>query len=212
MTDAPTCETRKRLVLKAAPLVSIALNRMRLRGYNHADLEDLRQMGMLALVQAAYRYDASLQVPFEAWVLQRVQGALLDGFSSLSGISRSQRRAIAIYQRQLQDAATGEYTPLPSCTGVVSGYDADEIYDMADVTNDELDPEERSARREAFDRVCSHLPQLPTLERTIIRAVYVADESFTTLSETHGVSRSWLSRVHARALLRLQELMAASYT
>src|SRR5207302_7764909 len=56
------------------------------------DLDDLIGAGMLGLIDAVDRFDASRAIPFEAYARTRIQGAILDALRAEDHLSRRDRR------------------------------------------------------------------------------------------------------------------------
>src|SRR5581483_7297086 len=58
----------------------------------HVELEDLEQAGTLGLLNAADRFDASLDVNFATYAKHRIRGAILDSLRQADPMSRELRR------------------------------------------------------------------------------------------------------------------------
>src|SRR3989442_15533303 len=56
------------------------------------DLDDLIGAGVLGLIDAVDRFDASRAIPFEAYARTRIQGAILDALRAEDHLSRRDRR------------------------------------------------------------------------------------------------------------------------
>src|SRR5256885_12114875 len=56
------------------------------------DLDDLIGAGVLGLIDAVDRFDASRAIPFEAYARTRIQGAILDALRAEDHLSRRERR------------------------------------------------------------------------------------------------------------------------
>lgn len=188
------------------------------------DVEDAIQTGRLALVMAARNYDASRGVPFEAWMARRVKGAVIDSVSQHTGLSRFEARTQA-QQRLAQAASTGTherlrytmrlfsapgsqqelaqrgYTPVQ----LVRGEAADHLIETNHVSGPFDDPQHQGTRREQARIARQMLRDMATEERKILTDYYLHGKSFRAISETHDISRSWLSRRHKRALEQLRE-------
>lgn len=71
-------DRRNRLVMDHLPMAGKIAGRLLRRLPGCMDRDDLIQAGAMALVECAHRFDESRGVPFEAYVLRRVKGAMLD--------------------------------------------------------------------------------------------------------------------------------------
>ncbi len=79
------------LILAYMPLVRGIAGNIRRRLPPWVELDDLVGMGTLALVEAMRRRDPAREVTLEAFVAQRVRGAILDGLRELDPLTRSVR-------------------------------------------------------------------------------------------------------------------------
>ena len=77
------------------------------------DLDDLVQAGLIGLVDAVSRYDATVGVQFDTFAMQRVRGAMLDELRNADWMPRSVRRsqrnieaAIHAVEQRMQRPAT----------------------------------------------------------------------------------------------------------
>jgi RNA polymerase sigma factor for flagellar operon FliA len=70
---------------------------------------------------------------------------------------------------------------------------------------DERDPspEELASKAELVERVRAIVLRLPDAERTLIERHYFADETLDQAAASLGLSKSWGSRLHARAIERI---------
>ena len=83
---------RDRLVVAHIGLVKAMAQRLARRLPPQVDVSDLVSIGVLGLIEAAGRYQASTGVPFDAFARRRVQGAMLDELRGLDTAPRSLRK------------------------------------------------------------------------------------------------------------------------
>ncbi len=69
-------------IAQYAPLVKRIAHHMMARLPANVQVEDLVQTGMLGLLDAIQRYDATQGAQFETYASQRIRGAMLDGLRS----------------------------------------------------------------------------------------------------------------------------------
>jgi RNA polymerase sigma factor (sigma-70 family) len=67
----------------------------------------------------------------------------------------------------------------------------------------DADPEEAFARAEIMATVRGALAELSSVEREIVTRHYLDAESMGVIATDLNVSKSWISRVHTRAIARL---------
>ena len=199
------------------------------RSMHHTvERDDLRQIGVVALGEAAHRYDPSHKVPFEIWTMRRVRGAMIDGLSSLTGFSRAHVRQITNYNAE-QHASTltterlrktlklftvpgsndveDDHCPL---VYLVGGDAAEELLDRKRQPSEMADPAYLSLDKEAWEVALSALDGLTRDERDLLTEHYLEERPLAQIAAERGVSRSWLSRLHKRALARVQRLAQSS--
>jgi RNA polymerase sigma factor for flagellar operon FliA len=66
-------------------------------------------------------------------------------------------------------------------------------------------PEEAVARAQLLTVVDSAIRELPDDEAALVRRHYLEGERFDKVAESLGLSKSWASRLHTRALQRLSK-------
>ncbi len=85
--------TKEALVLEYAPIVKHIANRLAARLPVGIDRDDLIQAGMMGLLEAADKFDASKGFLFKTFAELRVRGAMLDDLRAKDWIPRSVREA-----------------------------------------------------------------------------------------------------------------------
>ena len=80
---------RDKAVMEHSDLVKYIAFRLISRLPDHIALEDLISAGVLGLIDAIEKYDASQGIPFEYYAKIRIKGAMLDEIRSLDWIPRS---------------------------------------------------------------------------------------------------------------------------
>lgn len=190
-----------------------------------ADLEDLVAYGELGLAEAARDFDPEQGVRFTTFAYYRVRGAIYDGVSQMSWTSRSryhrmrfQRLAGEALEQESRNPGTGDST-LERDASWVSGvteklaviYLASRKDDGGGLRDSTLtDPSSNpasvvAAQRETIDRIRELVDQLPHVERQLITAVYFEGATLKDAGTRMGISKSWASRMHAKALERLAQ-------
>jgi RNA polymerase sigma factor for flagellar operon FliA len=79
----------------------------------------------------------------------------------------------------------------------------------AALVSDTPAPSDRLDRQQDAARLRAALDRLPDRERALIVAHYVDGQTLLDAGAALGLSKSWASRLHARAIDRLRELLAA---
>lgn len=191
------------------------------------DIEELRSYGREGLLDATRRYDPSRGVPFRAYANYRVRGAIFDGLRQLARLPRrvhERLRGLSAGARVSEGALEDLGAPLPPgagsaeadaaladhlgamaaaiAVGLVSQVAHDEEGEVIPVAPDE-DPEAAYARSEMLLVVSRAIADLPKEEAELVRRHYLEGERFDHVAADLGLSKSWASRLHTRAMGKL---------
>lgn len=186
------------------------------------DLDDLRSAGREGLLQASRSFDESEGVPFRRWANVRVRGAMLDYVRLQSGLPRrvyKRVRALAAAERihhasvEERPSAEAEAADLQldeqlakSATAMALGFlsmKRIDGQDGLDVKDEVESPEEITARAEMLEVLKREIAKQPDAERTLLERHYFDDVTFEEAAREIGLSKSWASRLHARAIENL---------
>ena len=83
---------QEQMVLQYAPLIKYIASRLALRLPSHISMEDLISSGIIGLIDAVQKFDASKNINFKTYAEFRIKGAMLDELRSLDWIPRSVRK------------------------------------------------------------------------------------------------------------------------
>lgn len=199
-----------------------------------AEIDDLKVMGQTGLLEAARRFDEGRGVSFRRFANYRVRGAMLDGIRKSAPLPRrahakvrALEAALLVSEGACEDAATalaaGVVDP-PGADQRLTEYLADMATAMAlglmlpAVVGEEGEPaaidaapspEEAVAQAELRQLVVDALADLPDNERTLVKRHYLEGERFDQVAASLGLSKSWGSRLHTRAVARLSKRLRA---
>ena len=218
---------RDRIVEENLDLVrSIAGKLKRSLGRN-LDLDELVAYGSKGLVEAATRFDSRQNVAFSTFAYYRIRGAMLDGLRSMGWYSRgdlARYRAEERANEYLRTLAEREGAPaatagrsdnaaatLAEIAEVLSGVATIHITSLeaaAGVTDERLPPPDQQLERLHLQaRARRALDKLPDKERRLLQLHYFEDMNLEVASAQMGLSKSWGSRLHARAVDRLRQVL-----
>lgn len=195
----------------------------------HAELADLVSYGREGLLDAARKFDPARGVPFRGYASFRIRGAIIDGIRQssrlprraherLNGLSAANRTSEGAYEDALAPAppgstaadaerALGEHLAAMAtavAVGLLSttayGDEGERVPLAPNAT-----PEEALGRAELLEVVRRAIGELPAEEQTLVRRHYLEGERFDHVAAELGLSKSWASRLHTRAIKRLTE-------
>lgn len=191
--------------------------------------EELASYGHEGLLRAARSFDASRGVPFGAWATLRIRGAILDGLRSWGPLPRRVYRKLRDLQAAddveevllEEDAARAPSTP-EEADARLQRYLADMSTAMAigiaGITKDSEQadgelastPEERMMMEELALAIRGAVGELPDEERKLLERHYWGDLTIDEAAREQGLSKSWGSRLHARAVERVTRALRRS--
>ena len=195
------------------------------------DIDELKSFGREGLLDAARRFDPSRGVPFRGYASFRVRGAILDGVRSISRLPRrthARLKALGAAHLVSEGAAEDVFVPAPPgatpsdaeralgehlaamatamAVGLLSGTAFGDEGDRVPVAP-EPDPEEALGRAELMAVVEKAIRELPDNEAELVRRHYLEGERFDHVAKELGLSKSWASRLHTRAIRRLSDAL-----
>lgn len=208
-------------------LVDIVARQVRRTVGFGVELDELASFGREGLLDAARRYDAARGVPFRAYANFRVRGAMLDGVRSSARLPRrvhERLRALDAARHASEGAAEdvlGAAAPKGSVADAERALDAHLAAMAAAMTlglvarpatgedgervplDGRESPEEAVERAQLSALVRRAIEDLPREEAELVRRHYFEGERFDHVAASLGLSKSWASRLHTRAVARL---------
>ena len=175
---------------------------------------------------AARSFDPSRGVPFRRWANMRIKGAVIDGLRQWGNLPRRvyrELRGIEAGDRMLEaydeeDAAgparsaEGADDRLSSylagiATAIAVGTMMSAPRDSVDAEGRSVTPEDLLGDAELVARVKAIVATLPDQQRTLVEGHYFRGETLDEAAASLGLSKSWGSRLHARALEAIGEAL-----
>jgi RNA polymerase sigma factor for flagellar operon FliA len=217
-----------RLIEEHLNLVRSIATQVRRTVSKRIELDDLVAYGTKGLIEAAERYDARFGVKFSTFAYHRVRGAIFDGLREMGHLPRHEYAKLKMAERSNQIlenlaereyAATQQGAPPPAVDEEVRAmHEAIAQVDTSRVTSLEaladkgvqlgqdagVPAEERIDLSRITGRVRAILPRLPEKERFFIEKHYFEGKTLLEAGAALGLSKSWASRLHARALALLR--------
>lgn len=206
------------LVRQNLPLVEIVARQVAkdLRGALRMD--ELVSFGNEGLLTAARSFDATYGVPFHRWASIRVRGAILDGLRSMGSLPRRLYRLLRAIEagNEVAEALTEENASAPPAGAEAAderlgSYLSSLATAMAmgllatpSGSGDLVDPsptaEEQLEREELLTRIRASVAKRPDAERHLLERHYFGGVTLEEAAAEIGLSKSWASRLHARAV------------
>ncbi len=227
MSDAPR-ESPKRAdtpevtarVREGMDLVGMLARQLRRTLGRSLSVEELESFGHEGLLSAARGFDPEKGVPFRRWANLRIRGAILDGVRANGGLPRrvyQTLRAVEASDR-MREALEEEHAAAPVATAeaadarlsqtlsgmamaMAAGFLAPSTEGLERIEDRENDsPEQATAHAELLGIVRRAIAARPEAERKLLERHYFDGVSFDEAAREIGLSKSWASRLHARAI------------
>ncbi len=214
---------RNRLIERYHGYVSLIVARLvRTMRFPAALRDEFMSAGYLGLVEAASRFDPARGHDFRAFAFLRIRGAVIDYIRSsceLSGntyrVFKALEAAQELRAESLEHQQTGstgrEERAAKSLTALSKSLVAYRLtalkHGMVTIgAASPDDPERCLEEKQGSEKIRAIVATLPEKERTIIEQYYFHDRKLTDVAAQYaGLSKSWVSRLHDRALVFLKE-------
>lgn len=227
---SPASDQVSRLIAANLPLVHRIARLVRQRGGAAIDPADLVQTGMVALVEAAQRYE-DMGYSFSTYAVTRVRGAMIDHVRSQSAQPRSAllfRRAAKQARHRLHAAlgrapsdhemATALAMPADLYRRRVSDTAEIRFESLTDAYSDRLGAfalQEDSAENRLCEvgratQLADALARLDEREARVLHLYFVEDVSLADIGAALGIGAARVCQIKKRAIERLRAMLAPS--
>jgi RNA polymerase sigma factor FliA len=226
---------RQKLVDANVPFVRSIAGKIKDQLPREIEFDDLYNYGMQGLLEAAERYDRRHGVTFQTFAYYRVRGAMFDGLRNMGWLPRHEyarlrfeERAAAylsnLTEREAGAGVAGGAGELPAVVNI-----EDEVRQVAEAlggvaaifvttmegqkekgdvaTGMTPTPQAQVERQERDVAVEAALKELPEKERRLLQLYYFEDRPLEEVGKIMGLSKSWSSRLHARAIEMLKDAL-----
>ncbi len=213
------------LVLAHLGMVKRVALHLKVRIPPFMELDELIQVGMIGLLEAARAFDPSKGIDFENFALSRVRGAILDEVRQLSFLPRS---ATAFNKSENQAtihlSSTLGRTPTQAELAQHVGDDldvfqkrrgkakrfetfsievmADEVMTIADETSRQ--PEVIFEHKQFMHAVTSAIEELPERDQLVMTLYYIEELNLKEIGEVLGVTESRVSQLLSATVKKLR--------
>lgn len=229
MAAAQASELMKRdaLIEQYLPYASSIANKIAQTLSNDADIEEIISNARVGLLEAAKRFDPKYNVDFKTFAYYRIRGAIYDGLRKTGWIPRS------LYSKIKFEQAANDYlqTMAEKNKPVSQEEDEGELYQTVnslaaiyfislDAGEETMEIEDKKAndieQKAEFQKIKEQMrraiEELPDKERKLVKMYYFQNKTLEEAGEKLNLSKSWTSRLHARALELLFKKISAIQT
>ena len=226
---------REHLILEHLSQVRLIAKRIHERLPVSVSLDDLISTGILGLIAAIDRYDASHAVKLKTYAEYKIRGAILDSLRGLDWAPRQQRRrvkliegAIAALEQKHHRAPVEEEIAdylglsipeyqewLSEAHGLTLGSLENPVYednkrDLLHYLANEDDqwPSQIAERAELESQLTEAIKKLSYLEKTVLNLYYYEEMTLREIANIVDLHESRVSQLKSQAILRLRSSIA----
>lgn len=227
-------EEKDRLILEYAPVIKYIAQRIAIRLPPHVSVDDLINAGVIGLIDAIEKYDASRDNTFKTYAEFRIRGAMLDELRGLDWVPRSVRqkehaldRAYEELERRLGRSASDEevaallgialedfYTWLGQVKGVsllsletlgMRSADGEAINLLEILPSDDTHgPAQLLLANRLKAIIARAIEDLPYQEKVVISLYYYEELTMKEIGKVLEITESRVSQIHTKAIFHLR--------
>ncbi|MEZ5307612.1 MAG: sigma-70 family RNA polymerase sigma factor [Pyrinomonadaceae bacterium] len=210
---------REELVEKYRYFVYSIVKKIRAPLHQFVEFEELVNYGMVGLLEAADRFDPTRGISFTTFSYYRIRGAIFDGLRSMGVLMRSPKGKWVQRESNLNDLVQTSADDsqgssnlndeisevgtmidriIPAYLLSLSDENTPEIADLREL------PSETTELKGLLTLVTNELKKLDERERVLLESLYFKGITTTDLAKEMGVTKSWVSRLHSKAIEKLR--------
>jgi len=215
-------QARDRLIEKHLDYAKSLTAKLHRQLSSDLDFDELYAHGTRGLVEAAQRFDPSRGVAFTTFSYYRIRGAIFDGLRKSGWLNRSEYGRFTAATNDYMGNHGDRLPPPGAAAGgdpvgdlnktlgdiaaiFVTSLSAVDLEDPPDTG--QKDPSEVAEDQQLAGLVRAAIEQLPAKEQRLVKLYYFEGMTMQDAGAQLGLSKSWTSRLHARAVqLLAQEL------
>lgn len=219
-------------------LVQAIARKIKRRLPAHVDVNDLVQTGIIGLLEASSRYDASRAVDFSTFANSRITGAILDELRKSDTCSRYDRRkAREAENARVQLMATSGEEPsreqIAQAVGVgladydrilqrlesnklgpACGRNAEEglVDEISQLPSKDENAYDALSKKEEQRLLRGRINQLKPRHREVLRMYYFKEMGLKEIGERLGLGEARICQIHKQALIELRQSIETKRT
>jgi len=231
-------EERDALITEYVPLVKYHAGVLKLRLPSHIEQDDLISSGIVGLIDALDRFDASRGIKFKTYAEFRIRGAMLDYLREMDWFPRSVRQRAtnlqAVYSRlevtlgrapEEEEVAAHLKISLADLQKELLAVSGLTVFSLDASKEDETDSvilralgeaamdeaKEAELLRELKEIVGNAIDLLPEKEKQLIALYYYEDLTMKEIGRLLSLGEPRICQLHSQAVLRLRGKLHQKY-
>lgn len=227
---------RDELIMRYVPLVKNIVLRMAAKlPIDHADKEDLINVGIIGLMSAIEKYDATRNVQFDTYARFRIRGAVLDELRARDWVPRSTRskesrlEEVFTELRQELGRSPDEHELAEHLGITLEEYYAllDEVKSVSIISKEDLPPDylenyksdkvaETADNGNPLNNLTNHemmmglknaIDAMPSKEKLVLSLYYYDELTMKEIGKVMDLTESRICQIHVQATLRLRSVV-----
>ncbi len=215
--DSPEVLAR---VNEGLPLVDMLARQLRRQLGGSVDVDDLASAGREGLLSAARSFDPTHGVPLRRWANLRIRGAMFDAVRAQAALPRRIHERLRTLEagERVAETAAEETASTPALSpeaadeklssylaGIATAMAVGLLVESGGATVEDAkdrsdSPEEQLAEKQLLAKIRGAIDRRPDAERQLLVRHYFDGITFEEAAKELGLSKSWASRLHARAV------------
>ncbi|HAA45409.1 MAG: flagellar biosynthesis sigma factor [Halomonas sp. 54_146] len=214
------------LLTQYMPLVRRQALTLQIRLPASIELDDLIQAGMVGLLEALGRFDATQGATFATFASQRIRGAMMDELRTRDWLPRSVRRSAravdsAVRQLEQQLGRAPEESeiarflemPLSDYQQLLNDTNSGQLLPFEELVADGSEPANHELANSPFaqlldgqqrETLIEAIEALPEREKLLMALYYQEELNLKEVGAVLGVTESRVSQLHSQAVSRLR--------
>ena len=213
-TELEAFKKRDELIAEYMPYAASIASRVYQSLSKVVEYDEVLSSARLGLLEASKRYNKGMGVDFKTFAYYRIKGAIYDGLRKAGWIPRTLYAKLKFEEAandylqfmsdhadsRLMDTADEEIAETVNSLAsiYIISFDAQDDFDVEDTSTPclEQSAEFRQVRKYMRDAI----NDLPPTEKKLVKMYYFQNKTLEEVGRELNMSKSWTSRLHARAL------------
>ncbi len=222
---------RNKILTNYLYIVTINAKRMSSVYKNKAELEDVVNQGVIALMECIERYDWRRGVQFETFASIRIRGSIIDYIRKQDWVPRDiRKKSIHIENVYMELQNSLNRPPTDEEVAKAIGMEIDDFYRILSQSQsftmlsyeellegtysfkDQLSsikqPEQKIQEEEIKNVIAASIDQLNEKERLIVSLYYYEELKLKEIAVVLGITPSRVSQIHTKALIKMKKVLS----
>lgn len=227
-------KSRNDIVLEYMDLVKKIVMRFRSSSSSYAQVDDMINQGIIALIDAVEKYDPYMGNKFETFATVKIRGAIIDLMRKQDWVPRNQR-SLSKEVDEIYSALYAEYGREPTKEEMAAGMgitvaglekileqrQSSMVLSYEEVINEKMQaatplyansgesetPESVMMQQELQDQLAAAIDALGEKERLVVSLYYYENLKLKEIAQVLGITESRVSQIHSVAIIKLKNRM-----